>query len=137
VTQYVFMNEQIRLARPKRPVIVCQDRTGHQVEANLFEIVVDGKVVGRVKYADGHFLGVVETHDVKAWVEFEDGVTVRPVGQQPEQLPLPLDPNGPGPAYDPETEDPRRTGLTPQPASEKRPGGNIIDNLLRRPGRRG
>lgn len=73
--KYVFMNEQIRKAKPSRPVIVCQDEHGNQVEYNEFEFWVDGRPVGKVVFnPDG--LSACETHDVKAWVEMYDEVLV-------------------------------------------------------------
>jgi hypothetical protein len=77
MTQYVFMNEKIRQKKPCGPVIVCQDGDGAQTEANAFDLVVNGVLVGRVRY-DRAGLDVCETHDVKAWVELADTVDVIP-----------------------------------------------------------
>lgn len=78
MTQYLFMNEEIRKAKPKRPVIVNQLWDGSQRESNAFEIRVGGKYIGLVQF-DPKLLSACETHEVKAWVEFLDEVELVPV----------------------------------------------------------
>lgn len=77
--KYLFMNEQIRKAKPSRPVIVCQEELTSdgptQREANEFEIWAAGHFVGRIKF-DRDGLEACETHEVKAWIELNDYVRV-------------------------------------------------------------
>jgi hypothetical protein len=73
MTQYVFMNEKIRQKKPCGPVIVVQDGAGAQYEANAFDLIFEGVLIGRVRY-DRAGLDACETHEVKAWVELADGV---------------------------------------------------------------
>lgn len=79
MTQYIYMNEQIREETPERPVIVVQSdsRTGLPAvrEANLFDLWHDGVFIGSVKFSfEG--LSACKTHDVKAWVEVSDDVVI-------------------------------------------------------------
>jgi hypothetical protein len=77
------MNEQIRKAKPKRPVIVLQNPDGSKVESNDFLIKVDNKIIGAVSfYPSG--LPECTTHDVKAWVEFIEEVILIPVARSIE-----------------------------------------------------
>lgn len=65
---YIYMNEQIRLAKPERPVIVAQ--TGKKrVESNRVDILHDGKVIASVVYQPGGCPS--STHIAKAYVETE------------------------------------------------------------------
>jgi hypothetical protein len=123
MTQYVFMNEEIRKANPKRPVIVNQTWDGNQRESNAFEIWVGGKYVGLVQF-DPETLKECTTHSVKAWVEFLDEVELKPVqvvNLTPEEaamlddqypnspLAVPKEPDKPvviGPGFDHETDHP-------------------------------
>jgi hypothetical protein len=66
------MNHRIRDPKTKGPVIVAQQPDGTR-EANEFEIIFRGQPIGRVKF-DRAGLPACETHDVRAWVEFEDDV---------------------------------------------------------------
>jgi hypothetical protein len=72
----VYMNEQIRKAKP---VIVVQDED-LLTEANVFEISVGGQIIGFVVF-DAEGCEHVDTHDVKAWVEFNDNVELRSYGK--------------------------------------------------------
>lgn len=87
--QYVYMNERIRQKRPQKPVIVVLkvDADGHTEsrEANRFAIKVDGRVIGHVVY-EPHGLDACETHEVKAWVEFNDDVRLVREPTQPKLL---------------------------------------------------
>jgi hypothetical protein len=78
MTQYVFMNEEIKKTKPKRPVIVNQTWDGNQRESNAFAIHYHGKYIGLVRF-EPEMLKACETHDVKAWVEFLDEVELVPV----------------------------------------------------------
>jgi hypothetical protein len=73
------MNHRIRMKKPDGPVIVCQE-DDMLTEANLFEISVGGMIVGHVVF-EPEGLGECETHDVKAWVEFNNQVQVRGCGK--------------------------------------------------------
>lgn len=72
---YVYMNETMRELVPSRPPIVVQ--TGRKVvETGRAQLVVDGKVIGEVRFEpDG--LDCAPHHHVRAFVELEDGVEVR------------------------------------------------------------
>lgn len=79
VTQYVFMSHRIKMAKPDGPVIICQQGAGGpQREADEFEILYRGQPIGRAVFDQGG-LKVCDTHAVRAWVEFEDDVDIRPV----------------------------------------------------------
>jgi hypothetical protein len=75
--KFIYMNEEIRKAKPKRPVIVCQEWDGSQRESNAFAISINGRHLGYVRF-NPEGLEHCETHEVKAWVEFEDEVDVKP-----------------------------------------------------------
>lgn len=79
MTQYVYMNHRIREKKPKGPVIVVQDDFrpdgANVMEANEFDIWFHGEKIGRVVY-NPKGLAVCDTHEVKAWVEFDDLVIV-------------------------------------------------------------
>ena len=77
--KYAYMNHRIRMKKPDGPVIVVQEET-ETVEANRFEIIVGGQIVGHVLY-DPKGLDACETHEVKAWLEFSEAVTLRPIGK--------------------------------------------------------
>ena len=72
MTKYVYMNHRIRDPKTKGPVIVLQTEGGVR-EANEFEIQFRGQPIGRVKFSPKG-LAACETHEVRAWVEFEDDV---------------------------------------------------------------
>lgn len=79
MTQYIFMNECIRQKKPERPVIVVQEELTSdgptQRESNEFELWHHGTKIGRVVF-NPKGLAACETHDVKAWVELDDLVTI-------------------------------------------------------------
>lgn len=77
MTQFVYMNERIRAKKPTKPVIVAQDdlRGPRVRESNEFELWHHGEKIGRVVF-DPKGLDACDTHDVKAWVELDDMVTV-------------------------------------------------------------
>lgn len=78
MTQFIYMNERIREKSPRKPVIVAQDDlygTARVREANAFDLWHHGEKIGRVVF-DPKGLAACETHDVKAWIEFDDLVTV-------------------------------------------------------------
>jgi hypothetical protein len=83
--KYVYMNHRIRDPKTKGPVIVVQapDETR---EANEFEIIFRGQPIGRVKF-DAHGLAACETHDVRAWVEFEDDVELHVIAKATAKKP--------------------------------------------------
>jgi hypothetical protein len=83
--KYVYMNHRIREATPKGPVIVVQGPDGTR-EADEFEIRVFGQSIGRVKFARTG-LPACKTHDVHAWVQFEDDVELVPVAQASAKKP--------------------------------------------------
>lgn len=75
MTQYVFMNHRIREKKPSGPVIVVQDELTadgpRQRESNSFDIWYHGDKIGRIVF-DLKLLQAVDSHEVKAWVEFDD-----------------------------------------------------------------
>jgi hypothetical protein len=75
--KYCYMNHRIRMKKPDGPVIVVQGEDS-TTEANEFQIWVGGKLVGHVAY-NPRGLVACDTHDVKAWVEFDETVELRPV----------------------------------------------------------
>lgn len=79
MTTYIYMNEQIRKAKPSRPVIVAQDdaRALQPIrESNEFILWHHGQRIGRVLFrAEG--LPACDTHEVHAWVELDDTVVVQ------------------------------------------------------------
>ena len=75
----IYMNHRIREKKPSGPVIVVQDEAG-TTEANSFAITVGGEVIGFVEF-DSKGCPQVTTHDVKAWVEFNDRVTLHASGK--------------------------------------------------------
>jgi hypothetical protein len=75
--KYVYMNHRIRMKKPDGPIIVVQE-DDQTVEADMFEIMVGGHIIGYVAY-DPKGLDACETHDVKAWVGFSNEVELRPV----------------------------------------------------------
>lgn len=83
MTQYLFMNEQIREEQPDRPVIVLQDSKGRQRESNEFELFHEGRRIGRIVF-DRAGLPECSTHDVVAWVELDDRVRIAPPQPLPE-----------------------------------------------------
>lgn len=70
------MNHRIRMKKPDGPVIVAHGET-ETVEANAFEIIINGQTIGVVDY-DPRGLKACRTHDVKAWVSFSNDVELRP-----------------------------------------------------------
>jgi hypothetical protein len=76
---YVYMNHRIKQKKPDGPVIVSQDEQTI-VEANSFEITVGDQVIGYVVF-DEKGLPACETHDVKAWLELNNSVVLRPIGK--------------------------------------------------------
>jgi hypothetical protein len=97
--KYVYMNHRIKQKKPDGPAIVCQGKMD-TVESNRFELIVNDEIIGYVEF---HPAGLAEcaTHDVKAWVEFADFVTVRPIGAHTvtphlvEPKAVPKEPNKP------------------------------------------
>ena len=77
--KYVYMNHRIRMKKPDGPVIVVHGEE-ETVEANAFEIIINGETIGVVDY-DPRGLHACKTHDVKAWVTFGNWVELRPVGK--------------------------------------------------------
>jgi hypothetical protein len=78
MTQYIYMNERVRDPKTKGPVIVVQDDIHSSCnvrESNEFEIRFHGQSIGRVKF-DPKGLAACATHEVRAWVEFDDDVEV-------------------------------------------------------------
>lgn len=75
MTQFVFMNERIRQKAPRKPVIVVQDETGAPRESNSFDLWHHGDKIGRVVFSPKG-LAACKTHDVKAWIELDDLVTI-------------------------------------------------------------
>ena len=80
MTQLLFMNHRIREKKPRGPVIVCQDdftldNTPQQRESNEFQLWHHGEMIGRVVF-DPKGLVECKTHEVRAWVELDDVVTV-------------------------------------------------------------
>lgn len=76
MTQYIYMNERIRQARPRKPVIVCQ-RTNpvQKMESNCFVLLLGGRTIGRIVFKP-EGLPQCDTHEVKAWIELDDDVGV-------------------------------------------------------------
>jgi hypothetical protein len=71
---YVYMNEKIREKKPSGPVIVVQ--TGKRLRCtNRARLVVDGKVIGEVRFA-ARGLSVAPKHHVRAFVELRSDVKV-------------------------------------------------------------
>jgi hypothetical protein len=65
---FIYMNEQIRRSRPRRPVIVVQNATGTiRAEGNM--VVINGPSVVRF---DHRGCPVVKTHSVTAWIEAQE-----------------------------------------------------------------
>lgn len=76
MTQYIYMNHRIKQKRPRKPVIVCQRTDPAQtIESNCLVLMVGGRAIGKVVF-DRSGLDACKTHDVKAWVELSDQVTV-------------------------------------------------------------
>lgn len=76
MTQYVYMNERIRQARPRKPVIVVQrTNPAQRVESNCFAILVGGRAIGRIVFSP-EGLAQCESHEVKAWIELDDDVSL-------------------------------------------------------------
>jgi hypothetical protein len=91
MTQFLFMNHRIRDKKPSGPVIVAQDdfvldNTPRQREANEFEFWHHGEKIGRVVF-DPKGLTECKTHDVRAWVEFDDLVIVSTPDEQKPKKP--------------------------------------------------
>jgi hypothetical protein len=92
--KYVYMNERIREPKPNKPVIVVMNvganvpdsERGTVREANEFEIVAFGQPIGRVKFSPKG-LAACTTHEVRAWVEFEDDVELRVVAKASAKKP--------------------------------------------------
>lgn len=76
--KHVYMNHRIKQKKPDGPVIVCQGELA-TVEANRFEITVGNEIIGYVEFNPSG-LEECSTHEVKAWVEFSEAVTLRPIG---------------------------------------------------------
>lgn len=73
----IYMNEQIRNAKPKGPVIDVIEKQGSMkrvTQTNEAALFVDGQYIGRVVYDPAN--NPSDTHCVKAWVEFNDSVEV-------------------------------------------------------------
>lgn len=77
--KYVYMNHRIREKKPSGPVIVVQEEC-ITMTGNCFEINVGGMVIGHVVF-DPDGLDQCETHDVRAWVEFNERANIRPIGK--------------------------------------------------------
>jgi hypothetical protein len=92
--KYIFMNHRIRQKRPRNPVIVCQSHplidgcapdpsnlllgnASTTIESNHFDLMVGSVKIGSVRFSQ-RGLAACETHEVRAWVELEDGVSVVP-----------------------------------------------------------
>lgn len=64
--KFIYMNEQIRLPVPQRPVIVCQ--SGDKVqEGNRVDLLYKGRVIASVIYDPS--ADPSPTHEVKAFVQ--------------------------------------------------------------------
>jgi hypothetical protein len=89
MTQYIFMNDRIKQRKPNGPVIVAQDDL-HEVktrESNEFELWHHGDKIGRIVF-DPKGLKACKTHDVKAWVELDDLVTVSSAEDRKPRKPI-------------------------------------------------
>lgn len=79
-TTYLYMNHRIHQRNPKGKVVAV--KRGRRVRnVNTGVILHAGKVIGRVKFRKTP-LYHVDTHRVRGWVEFYDGVMIEDGGKK-------------------------------------------------------